>query len=89
MKRVEEAPSFRSCWQPRALGANKGKVLKYLNSGDVTGDQSRVVGYGAGVFYKTAGGTEKMKEEKKKVGVDLGLNEQEKEDPPSDCEDRG
>ena len=39
----------------KALGANQGKVLKYLNSGDVTGDRSRVVGYGAGVFYKTAG----------------------------------
>jgi AmmeMemoRadiSam system protein B/AmmeMemoRadiSam system protein A len=61
----------------KALGANKGKVLKYLNSGDVTGDRSRVVGYAAGVFYKTVGGTEKMKEEKK-VGVDLGLNEEEK-----------
>jgi len=61
----------------KALGANKGKVLKYLNSGDVTGDRSRVVGYAAGVFYKTSGGKEKMKEEKK-VGVDLGLNEQEK-----------
>jgi hypothetical protein len=61
----------------KALGANKGKVLKYLNSGDVAGDRSRVVGYGAGVFYKTVGGNEKMKEEKK-VGVDLGLNEEEK-----------
>ncbi len=61
----------------KALGANQGKVLKYLNSGDVTGDRSRVVGYGAGVFYRTAGGTEKMKEEKK-VGVDLGLNAEEK-----------
>jgi AmmeMemoRadiSam system protein B/AmmeMemoRadiSam system protein A len=61
----------------KALGANQGKVLKYLNSGDVTGDRSRVVGYAAGVFYKTAGGKEKMKEEKK-VGVDLGLNEEEK-----------
>ncbi len=61
----------------RALGANKGKVLKYLNSGDVTGDRSRVVGYAAGVFYKAAGGTEKMKEERK-VGVDLGLTEEEK-----------
>ena len=61
----------------KALGANKGKVLKYLNSGDVTGDRGRVVGYAAGLFYKTAGGTEKMKEEKK-VGVDLGLNDQEK-----------
>ncbi len=61
----------------KALGANKGLVLKYLNSGDVTGDRSRVVGYGAGVFYKTAGGKEKMKDEKK-VGVDLGLNDEEK-----------
>jgi MEMO1 family protein len=61
----------------KALGANKGKVLKYLNSGDVTGDRSRVVGYGAGVFYQTAGGTEKMKEGKK-VGVDLGLSDQDK-----------
>ena len=61
----------------RALGANQGKALKYLNSGDVTGDRSRVVGYGAGVFYKRAGGIEKMREEKK-VGVDLGLNEEEK-----------
>jgi AmmeMemoRadiSam system protein B/AmmeMemoRadiSam system protein A len=66
----------------RALGANKGQVLKYLNSGDVTGDRSRVVGYAAGVFYQSAGGGKKMKEEKKpeekKVGVDLGLNEEEK-----------
>ncbi len=61
----------------KAMGANKGKVLKYLNSGDVVGDRSRVVGYAAGVFYKTAGGAEKMKEEKK-VGVDLGLSEQDK-----------
>ena len=61
----------------KALGANKGKALKYLNSGDVAGDRSRVVGYGAGVFYRTVGGTEKMKEEKK-VGVDLGLSDQDK-----------
>ena len=32
----------------KALGANKGKGLKYLNSGDVVGDRSRVVGYAAG-----------------------------------------
>ena len=61
----------------KALGANQGKVLKYLNSGDVSGDRSRVVGYTAAVFYKTVGGKEKMKEEKK-VGVDLGLSEEEK-----------
>lgn len=61
----------------KALGANKGKALKYLNSGDVTGDRSRVVGYAAGVFYKAGVGIEKMKEEKR-AGVDLGLNAQEK-----------
>jgi AmmeMemoRadiSam system protein B/AmmeMemoRadiSam system protein A len=61
----------------KAMGANRGKVLQYLNSGDVTGDRSRVVGYGAGVFFKTIGGIDKMKEVKK-VGVDLGLNEEDK-----------
>lgn len=29
------------------LGATRAKVIKYANSGDVTGDRSRVVGYGA------------------------------------------
>lgn len=61
----------------KSLGANKAKVIKYMNSGDVTGDRSRVVGYAATVFYKMEGGVERMKEEKK-VGVDLGLNEEEK-----------
>lgn len=61
----------------RELGANKGKVLKYLNSGDVSGDRSRVVGYGATVLYREMQGIEKMKEEKN-VGIDLGLSEEEK-----------
>ncbi|MDI7260353.1 MAG: AmmeMemoRadiSam system protein A, partial [Thermodesulfobacteriota bacterium] len=61
----------------KALGATRGKVLKYLNSGDVTGDRNRVVGYGAALFYKAAGGEGKMKGDKR-VGVDLGLNEGEK-----------
>ncbi len=29
------------------LGASQAKILKYANTGDVTGDRSRVVGYGA------------------------------------------
>ena len=29
----------------KALGADKGKLLKYATSGDVTGDRSNVVGY--------------------------------------------
>ena len=31
----------------RKLGANRAVLLKYMNSGDVTGDRSSVVGYGA------------------------------------------
>jgi len=34
------------------LGANKARVLKYANSGDTSGDHSRVVGYSADVFVK-------------------------------------
>jgi hypothetical protein len=34
------------------LGANQAKVLRYANSGDATGDRSRVVGYGAVAFMK-------------------------------------
>lgn len=34
------------------LGANGVKLLKYANSGDVTGDKKRVVGYASAVFYR-------------------------------------
>jgi MEMO1 family protein len=34
------------------LGANQAIILKYANSGDVTGDRSRVVGYGAVVLAR-------------------------------------
>jgi AmmeMemoRadiSam system protein B len=37
----------------KEMGANRAQVLKYLNSGDVTGDRSGVVGYGAAVFYRS------------------------------------
>jgi MEMO1 family protein len=34
------------------LGANASKVLKYANSGDVSGDKASVVGYVSAVFYR-------------------------------------
>ena len=34
----------------KSLGATRGELLKYATSGDVTGDMSSVVGYGAIVF---------------------------------------
>ncbi len=40
----------------RGLGANVSKVLKYANSGDVSGDKSAVVGYTSCVFYKAGNG---------------------------------
>jgi AmmeMemoRadiSam system protein B len=40
-------------WAGRALGGNAVKVVKYATSGDVTGDHSSVVGYGAALVLKT------------------------------------
>ena len=40
-------------WAARELGANKVQVLHHATSGDVTGDYSSVVGYGAAVILKT------------------------------------
>ena len=36
----------------KKLGANGASLLKYANSGDVTGDKKNVVGYAAAVFYR-------------------------------------
>ncbi len=36
----------------RQLGADKAQVLEYKNSGDITGDMFRVVGYAAAALYK-------------------------------------
>ncbi len=35
----------------KKMGADKSQVLKYANSGDVTGDKSSVVGYASAVYY--------------------------------------
>jgi MEMO1 family protein len=36
----------------KRLGAGNSQLLKYSNSGDVTGDKSSVVGYASAAFYK-------------------------------------
>jgi AmmeMemoRadiSam system protein B len=41
-------------WAARGLGADTVKVLSHATSGDVTGDYTSVVGYGAAVALKTA-----------------------------------
>jgi MEMO1 family protein len=39
-------------WAAKALGADTVKVLRHATSGDITGDYSSVVGYGAAVILK-------------------------------------
>lgn len=46
------APIVAAMIAAERLGANEARVLKYANSGDVTGDRSRVVGYSADIFVK-------------------------------------
>jgi AmmeMemoRadiSam system protein B len=40
-------------WAARELGADRVKILHHATSGDVTGDYSSVVGYGAAVILKS------------------------------------
>jgi hypothetical protein len=40
-------------WAARELGADKVTILQHATSGDVTGDTSQVVGYGAAVVLRT------------------------------------
>jgi hypothetical protein len=47
------APIVAAMIYAERLGANKAEVLRYANSGDITGDRSRVVGYSADLFVKT------------------------------------
>ena len=40
-------------WAAKELGADKVKIVNYATSGDISGDYSRVVGYGAAVIYRS------------------------------------
>jgi len=50
------APIVAAMIAAERMGANEARVLKYANSGDTTGDHSRVVGYSADLFLKTPAG---------------------------------
>ena len=62
----------------KRLGATRSRVLNYANSGDVTGERSRVVGYMAAALWAEPGGGGERKTEGPKVGVDLGLSVEDK-----------
>lgn len=72
-----ENPIITTMLLAQKMGANRAIVLKYANSGDVTGDKDRVVGYLAAVLYKETRSNPE-KDSKKKAGIDLGLNDEEK-----------
>ena len=64
------APIVAAMIAAERMGANQAVVLKYANSGDITGDHSRVVGYSADVFVKAGSG--------KTVEAQFSLNAHEK-----------
>jgi AmmeMemoRadiSam system protein B/AmmeMemoRadiSam system protein A len=47
-----EGPILVTMRVARGLGADTATVLRYANSGDVSGDQGKVVGYGAVMFWR-------------------------------------
>lgn len=49
------APIVAAMMAAQRLGATEAKILKYEHSGDVTGERSRVVGYGAVALLRTRG----------------------------------
>lgn len=78
-------PMVTAMLYARKLGVKQGTVLKYANSGDVTGmrnDPRGVVGYVAAAFWNAAAKSPELNtksgNEAKRVGVDLGLTPEEK-----------
>lgn len=57
-----EESLYATMFAAKALKADTATVLHYANSGDVSGDEDRVVGYGAAVFSRA--GNDKAKEKK-------------------------
>jgi len=50
------APIVAAMIAAERLGATRAQIIKYANSGDVTGDKSRVVGYSSVAFFQDAEG---------------------------------
>jgi len=65
----------------RKLGADHCDILKYANSGDVTGEKMSprgVVGYCAACLSRPQSSRDRDGPEKKKAGIDLGLSKEER-----------
>ncbi len=58
----------------RFRNLDHAEVLKYANSGDVTGDKTRVVGYSSTVFYKLPQASETLSKSQKERLVTVARN---------------
>jgi AmmeMemoRadiSam system protein B/AmmeMemoRadiSam system protein A len=65
------APIMTAMIATERMGAKGRKILAYANSGDVTGDKTRVVGYGAAAFFRD-------EKEKEAPSMSFSLDEKEK-----------
>ncbi|MCX5781967.1 MAG: AmmeMemoRadiSam system protein B [Elusimicrobia bacterium] len=70
---------YTGMYAAKELGADKAVVLKYSNSGNVSGDKSRVVGYGTAIFTKPLdkikSGENPIKQSKEKTMSDFTISE--------------
>lgn len=63
-----------------ARGADKVKILKYGDSGDITGDKSSVVSYVAAVIYKSGESKSQSAVEEQELPAGFELSESEKDE---------
>jgi len=71
------AAVFTAILSAKESGANRIRLLRYANSGDVTGDKTRVVGYGAFAIVREREEGTPPRKEKEKGGKKM-LNEKQK-----------
>jgi hypothetical protein len=76
-----QGPIIAAMLAAKKLGADRCDILKYANSGDVTGEKMSprgVVGYGAARISRPSTYRDEDQAEKKKAGIDLGLTKEER-----------
>lgn len=76
-----QGPIITAMLAAKKLGADRCDILKYANSGDVTGEKMSprgVVGYGAARISRPLSYRDRDEAEKKKAGINIGLTKEER-----------
>jgi AmmeMemoRadiSam system protein B/AmmeMemoRadiSam system protein A len=71
-------PMIAAMIAARILGATRAEVIRYAHSGDVTGDNHRVVGYMAAAIWNNPGKEMKKDEQPTETSIDSELTSEEK-----------